>query len=120
MDSEQKPKQRNKHPDHVTLCPEALTRLGTWASELGERLKGTRITKHDLVNFLILSHTSQLTEKEVSDLSAKHFDEVRFAEWALKQLKESKAQGKSLSLSEIMSSVKKSDGDSVQREVPND
>lgn len=101
MDSEQKPKQRSKHPDRVTVSAEALTRLGTWAAEVGERLKGTQITKSDLVNFLILSHALNLSEKELSELSAAHFNEVRFAEWALRQLKEGKVQ----SLSEIVGLV---------------
>jgi hypothetical protein len=51
---------------------------------------------------LVLSHSASLSEREIEQLEREHFDEVRFAAWALKQIKEAKAQGKDLSLSEIV------------------
>ena len=102
MDNEAKPKARVKHPDRVALTAEALTRLANWSGVAHERLKGSRITKSDLVNFLVLSHPPELTEGELERLKSQHFDEVRFAEWALRQMKEMKAQGKTVSLADII------------------
>ncbi len=106
MEKENNPKKRVRHPDRVSLTPEALTRLSEWATELEAVMKGSRVTKNDLVNFLVLSHSAQLSDPEIDQLKSQHFDEVRFAEWALRQLKIAKAEGKSLSLTEIMKAGK--------------
>jgi len=46
--------------------------------------------------------SAQLSDREIEKLKTEHFDEVRFAEWALRQLKTAKAQGKALSLADIV------------------
>ena len=102
MENENKIKPRVKHPDRVSLSPEALNRLGNWMAELEGRMKGSRITKSDLVNFLLLSHPASLSEREIELVAANHFDEVRFAAWALAEVKKAKAQGKNLSLSDVI------------------
>ena len=102
MENAQNPKPKVRHPDRVTLTPASLTRLAEWAKELEGHMKGSRVTKSDLVNFLVLSHSAQLSEREIEKLKTEHFDEVRFAEWALRQLKTAKAQGKALSLADIV------------------
>lgn len=105
MENEAKPKSKAKHPDRVTLSPESLARLAQWIGETQNQFKGTRITKTDLVDFLILSHSAHLSERELEQLQIQHFDEVRFAAWALGQLKEARAQGKTISLSDIISAA---------------
>ena len=63
MENDQKPKVRTRHPDRVTLSPEALNRIATWMQKIREHLKGNRVSRNDLVNFLILSHSSDLSER---------------------------------------------------------
>ncbi len=70
--------------------------------DLQKHLKGSRVTKSDLVNFLVLFHSERLAEKEIEQLKGQHFDEVRFAEWAIKELKKAKAEGRNVSLAEVM------------------
>jgi len=106
MENAQDSKKRVKHPDRVTLTPEALSRLAHWVSDLEAHLKGSRVTKSDLANFLVLSHPGHLSEREIEQLKSQHFDEVRFAEWAVRQLKAAKAEGKDLSLADIMKTEK--------------
>ncbi len=105
MDNDQKPKLRTKYPDRVTLSSEALTRLGAWMHEVAGHLKGNRVTRNDLVNFLILSRPPHLSEQEISELAKRNFDQIRFTEWALQQLKEARAQGKEVSLAEIVNGM---------------
>lgn len=102
MENSQDSKKRVKHPDRVTLTPEALSRLSEMVKQLEGHLKGSRVTKSDLASFLVLSRPAQLSDREIEQLKIQHFDEVRFAQWALRQLKTAKAQGKNLSLAEIM------------------
>lgn len=102
MDTAQDPKKKVRHPDRVTLTAEALSRLTEMLNQLDGHLKGSRVTKSDLASFLVLSRSSQLSDQEVEQLKRQHFDEVRFAQWALRQLKAAKAEGKTLSLAEVM------------------
>jgi len=104
VENTQAPKKRMKHPDRVSLTPEALARLSEWVNELKTNLKGSRVTKSDLVDFLVLSHSAQLSEREIEKLKTDHFDEVRFAEWALRQVKAAKASGQQLSLQDVVAS----------------
>jgi len=105
MENEQKPRPRMKHPDRVSLTPESLARLSSWILEAEGHLKGSRLTKSDLVNFLIKSHSASLSERELEQLEREHFDEVRFAAWALRQIKEARAQGKELSLADVVNTA---------------
>jgi hypothetical protein len=105
MENSTPPKPRVKHPDRVSLTPEALTRLSSWIREAESRLKGSRLTKSDLVNFLVMSHSASLSEKELEQLERDHFDDVRFAAWALRQIKEARAQGKDLSLADVVNAA---------------
>ena len=102
MENETKPKTKAKHPDRVTLAPEALWRVSKWLDETRGQIKGSKISRSDLVSFLIMSHSPCLSEGELKELEGEYFDEVRFAAWALGQLKDAKAQGKTVSLNEIL------------------
>lgn len=102
MENPTSPKVRVRHPDRVSLTPAALTRLSSWILEAEGRLKGSRLTKSDLVNFFVMSHSASLSERELEQLERDHFDEVRFAVWALRQIKEARAQGKELSLADVV------------------
>lgn len=113
--NKEKPKNRLSHPDRVSLSQESLSRIGDWLKEIEPRLKGSRITKSDLVNFVISTHSAHLSEREFEQLQSQHFDEVRFAAWALGQLKINRAKGKVISLADIISEAqstkKKGDDD---------
>ncbi len=105
MNDDQKPKLRTRHPDRVSLSPDSLNRLAGWTIDAEGHLKGSRLTKSDLVNFLIKSHSASLSERELEELERDHFDEVRFAAWALRQIKEARAQGKDLSLADVVNAA---------------
>jgi hypothetical protein len=93
---------RPQHPDRLTLSPEALERLNAWSAELEGRLRGVTLTRGQLVHWLICSHEAMLTTQEVRQLEEAHFDEVKFAEWALRELKAAQARGETISIAEII------------------
>lgn len=97
-------KSKIRHPDRVTLKTDSLAQLSKWVDQLQLQSKGIRVSKTDLVNFLIVSHSPNLTEEEINQLKTQHFDEVRFYSWALSRLKAERAQGKNVSLADIVSS----------------
>lgn len=106
MQNETKPKVRVKHPDRVSLSPEAVIRLNEWMDALETNARGIKISKNELVSFLILNHAVKLSESETLQLKDQYFDEVRFAEWAVQQLKAAKASGRHLTLSHVMGGAK--------------
>ncbi len=54
-----------------------------------------------------MSHTINLSESELNELEAKYFDEVKFAQWAVDELKAARARGDSVTLSELLSNAPK-------------
>jgi hypothetical protein len=105
MENEAKPKKKMTHPGRVTLTPESLARLSQWIEETQGHFKGSRISRSDLANFLIMSHTARLSEKEVEQLESQYFDEVRFAAWAFAEVKKARVEGKVVTLAEIVAST---------------
>lgn len=101
MENQIKPKPKLRHPDRVTMTPDSLTRITEWVEEVEQRGKGIRITKSDLVNYLISSRP-KLSEQEMRQLEIKYYDDSRFLAWALRQIKEAKAQGRKLTLEDLM------------------
>jgi hypothetical protein len=91
--------------DRVTLDPVSFTRLNGWIDQLMREVRGLKINRVALVNFLITSHASELTPKEVGELKALHFDEIEYATWALNELKKARENGQKISLDEILKSA---------------
>ncbi len=96
------PETRNQHPDRIKISPEALSRLSIWNDEATSRLRGVKLTRSDLVNFLILNHEQALSQAELKALENQFFDEVKFAQWAVDELKAAKGRGESIRLAEII------------------
>lgn len=103
MENQIKAKTRVKHPDRITLSPEALKKVEAWVKEVETRHQGVHLTKSNIVDFLLLSRSPELSESELKEIVALHYDEVRFLAWALKQIRVAKAQGRVLTLESIVS-----------------
>jgi hypothetical protein len=91
--------------DRVTLDPVSLVRLNGWIDQLTREVRGLKINRVALVNFLISSHATELTPKEVGELKALFFDEIEYATWALHELKKARENGQKISLDEILKSA---------------
>src|ERR1700678_353724 len=96
------PRTRNHHPERITLDDAAVARISDWMAELAVRLKGSSVTRNQLVSWLINQHDRELSTPEVRGLEQAFFDEVKFAEWAWAELKAAQARGEPASLSEII------------------
>lgn len=89
---------KQKHPDRITLPPNALEKLGRWIDFLHNKSAGIKVTRSDLVTWLINSHTENLSTSEVSELEEKFFDNLKYAKWAVKEIMEARARGEVLNL----------------------
>lgn len=92
--------------DRVNLDPVSITRLNEWTAQLSGNLVGMRVSRGDLVNFIIGCHAPALSVSELGQLRERYFDEVEFAAQALKELKKARGSGQKLSLQDIISSLK--------------
>lgn len=101
--SEKQRKIKNTYPDRVKISAEAIVRLNILAEQVASHLRGVKLTRCELVDFLLLSHSEALSPSELRDLEAKHFDEVKFAQWAVEELRAARTRGESVSLADILS-----------------
>lgn len=91
-----------RHPDRLVASPEVLTRLNEWLSFLERKLKGISLTRNQLMNWIIMSHPASLSQSEIKQLAEQFFDEIRFAEWAVKELRIAKARGENIRFADIV------------------
>lgn len=89
---------KQRHPDRITLPPSALEKLSRWIDLLHNKSAGIKVTRSDLVSWLISSHSENLSTNEISDLENKFFDNLKYAKWAVNEIKEAKARGEILNL----------------------
>lgn len=97
---------KQKHPDRITLPPNALEKLGRWIDFLHNKSAGIKVTRSDLVTWLINSHSENLSTSEVSDLEGKFFDNLKYAKWAVKEIMEARARGEILNLKLVSQEAK--------------
>lgn len=95
---ETKTKKRSEKSNRISLNAEALDRIEGWVRQLSDQFKGIRVTHSDIINWLVLDHGPALSNKELKEAKEQFFDDIALAAWALNQLKEAKAQGKTASL----------------------
>ena len=95
-----------QYPDRIRITADAVKRLAAWNEQMGDRLRGVRLTRSDLVNFLILNHPDALSGGEMKDLQARYFDEVKLIQWALVELVAAKARGEDVTFDDIMAQYK--------------
>lgn len=97
---------KQKHPDRITLPPSALEKLGRWIGLLQNRSAGIKVTRSDLVTWLINSHSEHLSTSEIADLEEKFFDNLKYAKWAVKEIMEARTRGEILNLKLVGQEVK--------------
>ena len=93
-----KPKTQKRGTERVALNPEAIARVEEWMSHIEKEKKGVRITRNELVNFVLLRHAPVLSEEELNDIGKTHYSELRFYEWALKTVRKAQARGEDLTI----------------------
>jgi hypothetical protein len=106
--TEEAAKQSKKQPrrDRVNLDPVSLARLQSWLDQFNQNFPTGKITRSDLINYLLSSRSESLSENELAGLRERFFDEVQLAEWALRELKAARNRGENSTLNEILDSLK--------------
>ena len=93
---------RQRHEDRVTLDEESLRQVDRWIAQVTSATKGVALSRKDVVNWLVKQHTEELTTDELNELKGKYFNEVRFLQQAIKELRAAKQRGEAVTLEEIL------------------
>ncbi len=95
-------KQKFRHPDRIALTPESLERLSLWLKQISDQLKGIKLKRADLLNYLVKSASEKLTASQIKEIEKEYFDEVKFHEWALRELRRARKLGLPTTYAEII------------------
>ena len=99
MDTEQK-KESGKRK--VLLNREAFDRVVRWVDQIKEQRKGAKVNPSDMVEFILQSHSEDLSGNEVRDFQDRYVSEIDLARWAVKELMAASARGEKLTLTELL------------------
>jgi hypothetical protein len=120
--SEESKKKRIPKYDRVTLYEDAMKRIDGWIKQVQDSKPGVALFRKDILNWHILNSPEELDAGGISSLAALFFDQERFLKQALKQVRDAKGRGETLSLKALMSDEqsvkpKKPRKSRVQKEV---
>lgn len=101
--SDEGKKRRIPKYDRVTLYEDAMKRVDGWIKQVQDSKTGVSLFRKDILNWYILNAPEQLDASGVAALAAQFFDQERFLKQALKQVRDAKCRGETLSLKALMS-----------------
>jgi hypothetical protein len=88
MTDTSKPEKVKPAVDRITLEVASSKKIEGWLSQLQEGSRGLlRLTKADVVNFLIRHHPDELGRKEIQQIRQDHYDPVRHLLWITPKLR---------------------------------
>jgi len=88
--------------ERVGIEPENMTRLQAWLKQATTQRSGIELSIKKLVNWAILQIPDVLESAQLKDLSDRFYDEIKFLETALLQIKQAKARGETLTLQDML------------------
>lgn len=100
--TEQKSDKTLPKQERVSLDEASAAKLDLWLEQVLQKVPGIKIGRSELVRWLVNSHSESLSDDELLQVKSSYFDEMEFALWMVRQLKESRARGERLSISELI------------------
>lgn len=108
MDEERKEKKkRQSHLDRATLKPDSLTKIDGWLGDIRQQCRGIRISRTQLVNWLVIRHPSDLTRDEQLELRQMFFDDELLGAWVLRDLRDRRAKGENVTYFDVLAEATK-------------
>ncbi|MCJ8277771.1 MAG: hypothetical protein HRT44_06660 [Bdellovibrionales bacterium] len=97
----------NKEPiDRILLTKKSSSIITDTIKFLTDKHPGITITKKDLVNWLVSDHFQKLTPSTEKQLFEKFYDEIKYLEKSLRELKKKKKNGEDISIEKILKQAK--------------
>lgn len=102
-----KSKKENKVLERVTIRNDLKDKLSLLCTQANEALQGVAtVTKSDITNLILRSHSGVLNKSEIEALKTEHFDELRFANWLAVRIRDAREAGESVSLKDLFEKSK--------------
>ncbi len=99
--SENKKKLRKRHFDRITLDSLALSRIDLWIKQVESAKAGVVISRKDLINWLIENMAERLSSVQEKSLSEQFYSELRYIQFAAREIKAASLRGERLTLKDI-------------------
>lgn len=96
------PKKEKIKIERLTISQGTAQMLDDWLAQIRRSIPGLKINRQGLVDWLVSHRPAQLSARELSAIRGQLFDEIAFAEWAVKELKKARELGESVALADIM------------------
>lgn len=103
MNPSENEKNHRKTAYRVSLTSSSLETITNLLGQVESKLPGLKISKSDLVNWIIKTHSESFTDKEFKAIERDHFDPVKALEWAVAEAKKQQGSGKEVDLHVILS-----------------
>lgn len=110
-----KSKKRKIVADRVSLKPASVAKLDQWLTQIQETMRGVQLSRTDILDWLISENEEVLSAAQLKSLGDRHFDELKFALWAVAELKRAREHGESRSLADILQESRVSKGEPASR-----
>ncbi len=102
-----KNKKEHKVLERVTISENLKVKLSLLCSQANEALQGfVNVTKSDIINLILSTHSGILSKSEIETLKAEHFDELRFANWLAAKIRDARESGENVSLKDLFEKSK--------------
>jgi hypothetical protein len=93
----QKAKKR-RHEDRITLNDSSLNKVDSWISQVTSLSKGVSLNRRDLVNWFIENQDDALSPSVAHQLKTSFFNELRFLNEAIKEVRSARTRGETVNL----------------------
>lgn len=91
--------------ERVSLDETSASKLDSLLDQVVQQVPGIKIGRSEIVRWLVNRHPDRLTAEELQQIKESYFDEMEFALWMVRQLKESRARGEKVSLNDLLGGV---------------
>ncbi|MBI4403619.1 MAG: hypothetical protein HY537_05635 [Deltaproteobacteria bacterium] len=95
---------KKKQTNHfrVNLKKEVFDRISHWAEQIKGQRNGVKIRPSDLVEYILESHSAELTPAEIEQYKERYTNEIDLAKWLVKELSAAQKRGQKLSIAELI------------------
>ncbi len=95
-------KARAQYGERISISNAATKKLMGWIAQANTKKQALNLSPKSMVNWFLESAPDELSNAQLKDLAERFYDEVKFLQTALMQMKQAKARGEKLSLDDLM------------------
>lgn len=102
MNSSENKRKRYKPAERVSLTPSNVVLVGRLLCQVQASLPELKLSKTDLINWLLKSRADKLTDREIAAIERNYFDPVKALEAAIAEAKKQKVMGEEVDVQALV------------------